>query len=479
MKYLSWVLLILLGSYTHFSVADEPGDSRPNILLIVADDHGTDAIGAYGNPVIKTPSIDALAKKGTRFNHAYGTSSSCSPSRAVLLTGLHNHANGMYGLEHWENHFSSFDTIKSLPVLLGEGGYRTARVGKYHIAPEQVYRFDKVLSEGKANDMKSIARSPVEMAELSKKFIEESEQPFFLYFASDDPHRTFPFETYPEPNSFGNTVDSYPGINPVKYKPEDVIVPSFLPDNLQTRKELAEYYQAVSRLDQGVGRLIEILKETGADKNTIIIYLSDNGVAFPGAKTTVYDPGLRLPLIVNLPGANRSEMVSDAMVSWVDITPTILDYAGLLNTNDSFHGRSFKSLLSGKSKASEWQEIYASHTFHEVVMYYPMRMIRDKHYKLIWNIAHALDYPSTWDLEESLTWQGVLKSQQTRYAKRDISAFVSRPEFELYDMQADPDEIHNLAYNEKYSTILSVMVEKIKRFQQQTDDPWFRKWRYK
>ena len=128
---------------------------QPNIILIIADDHGTDALGCYGNPIIKTPNLDQLALDGIRFTNAFCTSSSCSPSRSVILSGLHNHANGMYGLEHTFHHFKSHDHIKGLPVFLSEAGYHTARVGKFHIAPEEVYHFETVLSDGTANNMKA------------------------------------------------------------------------------------------------------------------------------------------------------------------------------------------------------------------------------------------------------------------------------------------------------------------------------------
>lgn len=106
---------------------------QPNIVLMVADDHGREAFGAYGNKAIRTPHLDQLANEGVLFNHAYGTSASCSASRSVLLTGLQNHANGQYGHEHSYHHFSTFEHIKSLPVRLADAGYRTAQVGKFHI----------------------------------------------------------------------------------------------------------------------------------------------------------------------------------------------------------------------------------------------------------------------------------------------------------------------------------------------------------
>lgn len=451
-----------------------------NIVLIVSDDHGTDALGCYGNPVIKTPSLDALASDGIRFTNAFSTVSSCSPSRSVILTGMQNHANAMFGLAHDFHHFSSLDSVKSLPVILSEKGYETIRIGKYHLAPEDVYKFDRVLSKGAANDNSSLARSPVEMAEkCGDIFLAEREKPFFLYFCTDDPHRGLPFNSWPAPNPFGNRKEGYPGVIPTTYDPEDVIVPSFLPDIPECRAELAQYYQSVNRLDQGVGKLIDLLKKAGIYENTLILYISDNGIAFPGVKTTLYDPGTKLPCIVKLPQLKNKGQITDAMISWVDITPTILDYAGILPVGNEFHGRSFKPVLDNPAISQGWDEVYASHSFHEVTMYYPMRVVRTRRYKLIWNIAYKLDYPFAWDLHESTTWKGIVNRGIGQIGKRKVSDFIHRPEFELYDVKDDPDELINLAYNPSYSSILEHLKEKIKDFQKRTNDPWLYKWEYK
>jgi N-sulfoglucosamine sulfohydrolase len=460
--------------------------SRPNIVLIVADDHGTDALGCYGNKVIKTPNLDALAADGARFTHAFGTTSSCSPSRSVILTGLHNHRNGMYGLEHQVHHFQSFDAVKSLPVLLAEAGYRTARIGKFHVAPEKVYAFQTALSGGAANDPASLGRSPVEMADQTRAFIEtKDERPFFLYFAVDDPHRgniVLPngrpsFETWPKPNPFGNRAEGYPQIKPVTYRPEDVLVPPFLPDTPACRAELAEYYQAVSRMDQGIGRLVQILKSAQHYEDTLIIYISDNGVAFPGAKTTLYEPGIRLPCLVRAPGRTHPGSVQSAMISWVDLTPTLLDVAGALRAEMKFDGRSFRAGLDGGSLPGR-DEVYASHTFHEVTMYYPMRAVRTARYKLIHNLASGLTYPFALDLIQSPTWISVQKSGGTIYGKRAIERFLHRPEFELYDLEKDPDEVMNLAEDVAHARTRRELIEKLKAFQTATSDPWMHKWTY-
>ncbi len=460
--------------------------ASPNIILIVADDHGTDALGSYGNTVIKTPNLDRLAAEGTRFTNAFCTAASCSPSRSVILSGVHNHTNGMYGLEHQVHHFSSFDNIKSLPVLLAENGYRTGRVGKFHIAPEGVYTFQRVLSAGTANDPASLGRNASEMAEISKGFItEKSDKPFFLYFATDDPHRSnavLPdgkpdFSTNSGPNLFGNRQEGYKGVSAIKYSPDQVIVPSFLPDNRQCREELAQYYQSVSRLDQGIGKLMQILKEAGKYDNTVIVYISDNGIAFPGAKTTLYDPGMRLPCIVRDPAQSGKQIVNTAMISWVDITPTILDFAGIATAKGKFQGGSFKSIL-GENNANDRDEVYASHSLHEITMYYPMRVIRTRKYKLIYNIAYGLQFPMALDLQESYTWKSITQDKKSVSGKRKIKDFLHRPQFELYDLETDPDEITNLADHAAYKQVFNELLGKLKHFQERTGDPWFHKWQY-
>lgn len=481
------ILFLLTIAGSSFAQSAPPSDShRPNVVLIVADDHGTDALGCYGNPVIKTPNLDALARDGIRFTEAFCTTASCSPSRSVILSGLQGHHNGMYGLQHQVHHFQSFDTVKSLPVLLSEAGYRTGRVGKFHLAPEAVFKFETVLSGGAANDPESIGRSPVEMAAAVRDFLDATDtRPFFLYFATDDPHRAnavLPngrptFATYPNPNRFGNRVQGYPGITPVVYSPEEVIVPPFLPDTPECRSELAEYYQSVSRLDQGVGQLIENLKATGKYDNTLIIYISDNGPAFPGAKTTLYDPGIRLPCIIRSPRQPKRGIVQDAMISWVDLAPTILDFVRASPPKEGFDGRSFRPALEG-GKLKGWDEVYASHNLHEITMYYPMRMVRTRRYKLIWNIANGLTFPSALDLIESPTWISAEKSGTGKYGRRLITDFLHRPRFELYDLQHDPDEVNNLADDPASQSVKDELIARIKAFESRTRDPWINKWNY-
>ena len=228
-------------------------ESRPNVVMIVADDLGP-TLGCYGDAMAKTPHLDRLAAEGARFTHAFCTTASCSPSRSVILTGRHNHATGQYGLEHATHHFRSFENQKSLPVVLEESGYRTARVGKFHVAPEATLRFQTVLPGN--------ARNGVQMANNCRAWLAgNTEAPFFLYFCTADPHRSGGRGGVGAVDPFGNGPD-YPGVDEAKFSHGIGDRAAFLPDTPACRAELAQYYQSVARVDQAVGRVVAVLAES-------------------------------------------------------------------------------------------------------------------------------------------------------------------------------------------------------------------------
>lgn len=435
-----------------------------NIVMIVADDHGCDT-GAYGNADVVTPHLDALAAEGTRFEHAFATTASCSSSRSVILTGLHNHKTGQYGLEHSYHHFRSHENLLSLPQRLSDAGYHTVRIGKYHVSPAEAYPFETALQAS--------SRNPVAMANACRPVFEAADdRPFFLYYATSDPHRGGkPGGLDPSfPDRFGNRDRGYAGVEEVVFDPTHLQPPAWLPDSAATRAELAQYYQSIARVDQGVGRLLELLDESGKAKHTLVLYLSDHGAAFCGAKTTVYEPGLRSPLIVRRPGA-AAGVVSKALVSWVDLAPTLLEWAGL--AREGMHGRSFLDCVGDASHDDRFDEVYASHTFHEVTMYYPMRVVRERRFKLIWNLAHPLPFPTARDLWQSATWQfAYQQGMDTPYGLRTIGEYMHRPQFELYDLRADPWEANNLAEDPAHAATLQRLKEKLHAFQDATGDPW-------
>ncbi|MHC4674515.1 MAG: sulfatase family protein [Planctomycetota bacterium] len=434
---------------------------QKNIVMMVSDDQGLQ-VGCYGDKAIKTPHMDQLAAEGTRFNYAFCTTSSCSASRSVILTGLYNHANGQYGHQHRYHNFHTHRWVRSLPVLLSQAGYRTALIGKYHVQPAEIYKFDVHL--------KASSRNPVQMSNKVEEFIRETEdKPFFVYWCTSDPHRA-------GKASFANK--EYPGVTRVRYQPNELQIPAWLPDKPEVRRAWAEYYESISRVDQGVGRMMEALKNTGHWDDTLILYLSDNGPPWPGAKTTVYEPGIRLPLIVRSPEQKKKAVVCNSMVTWADLAPTVLDFAGVaLPDKYKMHGRSFLPVLDEKD-APGWDEIYASHTFHEITMYYPMRVVRGRKYKYILNLAHQLPYPFASDLWESPTWQGVLQRKDKMYGCRNVEDYLHHPRHELYNLKADPDETNNLADIPKYAGVLKELQSKLRTWQEKTKDPWVVKYSY-
>ncbi|MFT5126609.1 MAG: N-sulfoglucosamine sulfohydrolase [Rhodothermales bacterium] len=480
-----------------------------NIIFFITDDESP-TLGCYGDTVAHTPHIDALAADGTVFLNAFATTASCSASRSVVMSGLHNHANGQYGHTHHFHKFASYHDVAALalPRVLKNEGYRTVHIGKYHVAPEEVYHFDEY--------RRGHSRNPIQMANAVADVIQsDDESPFFLYFGTSDPHRGGGVDkTVPgkfKPDLFGNRPEggSHDNVTETFFKPGNVPVPSFLPDSPECRQELAQYYQSCARIDTGVGELVKLLK--GADKydSTLIVFTSDHGMAFPGGKTTVYEGGLKVPFVVRNPYETKRGVRSEAMISHVDITPSLLDFAGGLDSKvngpkkwvdpkaywkgkdyaskenrgggykfRSYHGRSWLPILAQNDDLSR-SEIHASHTFHEIQMYYPMRVIRDRNYKLIWNIASGLPYPFASDLWAASTWQAQwAKGKDAPFGQKTVDEYVNRPAFELYDIRKDPHEGNNLADNPEFANVLSNYKSKLKAFQQKMNDPWITKWRY-
>ena len=465
------VALFLVFTLSGVALAKDKAtqEKAKNVILFVVDDQGFQA-GCYGNDVIKTPNLDLLAAAGTRFTQAHCTTASCSASRSVILTGLNNHANGQYGHQHSFHRFRTKENLKTLPVRLTNAGYRTCSIGKFHVGPEEVYHFEKYANKGNQGN-----RNSVRMAKNAKAFIEEDdERPFFLYFCTSDPHRGGGPDGY---SNFNDRPNFYPGVTPVRYDPKDIVVPPWLPNQPEVKRELAEYYQAISRLDQGLGVLIKTLQENDMWDNTLLIFMSDNGPPFPGAKTTLYQPGMNLPLVVRNPDQKTQGKTTDALVSWVDITPTILDFAGVQAKRSNFHGRSFLSVLDTEHPKG-WDTIYGSHTFHEITMYYPMRVMRKGNFKYTINLAHQLPYPFASDLYASPTWQGILKRKDGMLGNRPVKDYIQRARHELYDLSVDPHELNNLAKDKNYAEVLADMQEKLKAWQKKTGDPWIVKYRY-
>ncbi len=425
-----------------------------NVVLIVADDLGRD-LGCYGNTAIQTPNLDALAKKGTRFSRAYATVASCSPSRASIYTGLFTHQNGQYGLQHGPHHQEAYAWVQGLPALLRAAGYFTGIIGKVHVGPASVYQFDRELTKTKG-------RNVATFAQLAREFLgQRGQKPFFLIVGYQDPHRAG--------KGFGNEPFAQDP-KETRYDPAKVLVPYHLPDQPEVRQELAEYYQSASRMDRGVGLILDVLREAGVLDDTLVIFISDNGIPFPGAKTTLYAAGVHLPLLVTGPGLPKGH-VNRGLVSYVDLTPTILDWAKAAGPKYKLPGRSFLPAIAQENPQG-WDTVFGSHQFHEITMMYPMRSIVTPKYKLIVNLIPQPNYPLSSDLWGSASWQGILKRGDKMLGQRSVAAFLQRPREELYDLDSDPHELKNLAADPACAAVLADLRQRLRAWQKETNDPW-------
>lgn len=450
-----------------------------NALVIVADDAGFE-MGAYANPIIRTPHLDALARQSLIFAKAFTSVSSCSPSRSAILTGLPSHQNGMYGLHQSVNHFNSFDNVQSLPGILRDHGVRTGIIGKKHVGPDAVYKFDYSQTEDDHNSMLQIGRNITHIKLLVREFLsQERERPFFLYIGLHDPHRCL--HEHPQYGAFcekfGNGepgMGTIPDWTPVRYKPERIVLPYFIPDTPQARADVAAQYTTISRLDQGVGLVLAELATAGHANDTLVVYTSDNGVPFPSGRTNMYEPGLAAPLLLSSPlHPQRRNDVTHYLTSSVDLLPTLLDWYLIQANTSHLTGRSLLPLLV--EEPSNASVVFASQTHHEVTMYYPMRAVRTERYKLIHNINYKAPFPIDKDFYLSPTFQDILnrtRAKENTHWYKTLHSYYYRDEWELYDLKHDAKELTNVVNRQTYQGVVKELKNKLFNWQKVTEDPW-------
>lgn len=404
-----------------------------------------------------------------------------------MRAGLPQHQNGMYGLHHAVHHFQSFDGVHSLPLILNKtgGDYWYGIIGKKHFGPDYVYPFPFSYTELDGYNLNQVGRNITFMNELVRKFFTEAQQkakPFFLYIAFFDVHRgcgaTF-CEHFGDGTGKNNVI---PDWTPIDYKPEDVEVPPYLPDTPATRMDIAAQYRAVSRMDQGVGLFLKALEDFGYANNTLVILTADNGIPFPNAKTNLYESGMGEPMIISNPEApERWGQETEALVSTTDIVPTILDWFDLkypeyklFGPTVTLQGKSVLPVLNAEPTTG-YDTAFSSHNFHEVTMYYPMRVVRDKNHRLIHNLNFKMPYPIASDLFASPTFQDILNhtshNESTKWFKT-LDQYYYRGEYELYDLDKDPLETKNVIDDPAYQDIAKSLEQKLWQWRVNTDDPW-------
>ncbi|XP_046648750.1 N-sulphoglucosamine sulphohydrolase-like isoform X2 [Daphnia pulicaria] len=420
----------------------------------------------------------------------------CSPEhglrRAALLTGLPSHENGLYGLHHDVHHYNSFENVRSLPTILRENGVRTGIIGKKHVGPGSAYTFDYEQTE-ENNSIMQVGRNITRIKLLVREFLEQQNetQPFLLYVAFHDPHRCDhenPFYGH-FCDKFGNGEPGYGHIadwKPIRYKPEDVLLPYFVPNTAAAREDIASQYTTISRLDQGVGLVLEELRKAGKADDTLIIFSSDNGISFPNGRTNMYEPGLAVPMFIKSPDdeSRRGEM-TDIQANLLDIVPTVLNWFDIdypkyhiLKPNQPIRltGKSLLPLLSGENGIKS-DTFYGSHVTHEITMNYPMRtIIQEERYKLIHNLnAPGTPFPIDQDFYLSPTFLDMLNrtlnGRPLRWIK-ELKDYYFREEWEMFDLKTDPKECVNVHRKKKYKEKFFELKEKLFQWQKSTYDPW-------
>jgi N-sulfoglucosamine sulfohydrolase len=419
-------LLLLAGC----SVAPAAVDRPLNVVVIISDDQGGEDLSCYGHPVLRTPNIDRIAREGMRFDRAFLTISSCSPSRASILTGRYPHSTGAPDL-----HEPLPADQKTVSRYLREAGYHTMAVGKWHLGKAERAQWDKVV-DCPATDLERQT-----LALLTER---PKDKPFFFWVASPDPHRPF-----------GET----PGVAP--HDPAKVVVSPYLPDHPLIRKELALYYDRIARLDRHVGTLLDALSAQGLLDSTFVVFMSDNGMPFPRAKTTLYDAGIRTPFLVRYPPLIRAGTVTKRLISSIDLAPTILELAGV--EQRSMQGRSF---LQGPGRDA----IFAEANWHDFAQF--TRAVRTERYLLVRNFYADKPLWNSVDSIQSDTWKGMLEAKAAgRLTPAQAALFVEpRPEEELYDLETDPHALKNVAGEREHESMIGGLRLRLWEWMEKTDD---------
>jgi len=447
--------------------------AKPNILFILTEDQGPH-FSYVGTPGVRSPYMDALARSGVYFRNAFVAYPVCSASKAAIYTGLHNHANGILNntvnydkplaqvTEAEKNHplyrqNRIRDGIPTLIEILHTNGYYQGSMHKLHVAPNDKFPYDEFILHPRG-----VAASNF-MAQAK-----QAGKPWFLLYNIPNSHR-------PYPNSDKVKIR----VNPAELK-----LAAFLPDTPVVRQDWAEYLAAIEETDVFVGEALDALKAGGQETNTIVVFMGDHGPAFPHGKMTLYELGLRVPLILRVPWL-KGGFRSDALVSELDLMPTLLDLLSLAPTAKS-HGLSLKPILEGKPDVKAHQYIFA-----EISNKGPLpndgmqeRSLSDGRWKLIYreNVEHPWrtvqddsKFWTTWGnrtYDETVRLKDKFPEHYRILAELDPQTLGGKvPALELYDLQSDPDEMHNLVGDQKHRAVLDRLYAALRQWVRDTDDP--------
>ena len=401
----------------------------PNILYIHSHDTGR-WVRPYGYSV-RTPNIQRLAEEGVLFRKAFCAAPTCSGSRACLLTGQYAHSNGMVGLAH--RGFSLKDYRHHIVHTLRELGYWSALIGEQHISKKpDVIGYDEVvkISTSHTDDVVPVTLDLLERA---------SDRPFFLSVGFFETHREWFRPSSPKKANY-------------------VMPPPNLPDAPETRLDMAAFQESARSLDRGIGAVLDALDAEGLAEDTLVICTTDHGLAFPGAKATLYDRGLGVMLILRGPGGFTGGKASDALVSHIDLFPTVCDLAGI-DQPEWLQGESLLPLARGEVEEVR-DAIFAEKTYH--VAYEPERCVRTHRWKYIKRFGESAPGPCC---RTPTTGRARICCSPTGGAN------VRSPREQLYDLVLDPNEAHNLAGSPAHAGTLEELRGKLEAWMVETKDP--------
>ncbi|GMV82069.1 MAG: sulfatase [Planctomycetota bacterium] len=419
---------------------------RLNLLVFHCHDLGQ-YLGCYGVETVHSPNLDAFAAQGVRFARSFCTSPICSPSRAALFTGRYPHSTGVMGLCHANFQWDLLPSERHLAQHLQAAGYATGAVGVVHetrSGPERC-GFERYVKPNKAAEVVDAA-----LGMLGE--FKNAGRPFYLQAGTAEPHRMK--STRDDPDRIG-----FLGEHLQPDSERGVWVPPFLQDTPSAREELAELQGAIRHMDEQFGRLLAGLDALGLAANTLVVFTTDHGIAFPRAKASCYEPGLQTALMLRLPSRAgwHGGRVLREMVSNVDAVPTWLEALGVAVPSNA-EGRSFRALLDGE-RYTPREEVFAEQTY--LGAYLPIRSVRTERYKLIVNFT-----PGRAVYDPSQTWR-----PRAYPSGSPNPGAASMPLAELYDLESDPWERKNRFGDPALAEVQRELQGRLGRHMRRTSDP--------
>jgi N-sulfoglucosamine sulfohydrolase len=454
-------LCILTGLLFAFQKTAEPSQKKKplNILLFTADDLDRNSLGCYGSSVPDiSPNIDKFARQSLRFEHAFVNAAICAPSRGILATGLYGHNSGVMGFMKMK----PGSQVPLLAELLRAQNYELGILSKVgHSTPKSDFNWDYTFDQAGLGD----GRSPKQYYEKTKAFFQQAGQkgkPFYFMVNSDDPHR--PYHNPEEPLKNGAEAPSR------VYSPDEISVPGFVTDLPKVRKELSHYYNSTRRLDDTFGKVMQALEESGQAENTLVLFLSDNGIAIPFAKANTYYASNRTPLLVRWPGVTRAGTVNEKdLVSTVDYFATVVDILAIPFAGRT-DGRSFRPLLEGKPQAGR-DRIFAQIDTKQGGGPTPMRGVISPRFSYIFN-SWADGERVYKNNNEGQTMKAMEEAAANNpHAAERVKTFRLRYPEELYDLKTDPDGLHNLINDPAQQSRIRAFRKEMDAWMVKTGDP--------